>query len=73
MRKQLEKLNDYQFTDKEWKYFFDSELANPNQSIAEKTATIQEDYIKILKRDNLSACNAQADGTSKNIDRKSVV
>jgi len=66
LKKQLEKLNDYQFTDKEWKHFFDSELANPNQSIAEKTTTIQEDYIKILKRDN---------GTSKNIyliDKKNI-
>ena len=58
LRKQLEKLNNYTFSDKEWKHFFNSELANPNQSIAEKTATIQEDYIKILKCD---------DGTSKNI------
>ncbi len=66
LRKQLEKLNDYQFTDNEWKHFFESELANPNQSIAEKTTTIQEDYIKILKRD---------DGTSKNIyliDKKNI-
>lgn len=52
LRKQLEKLNDYQFSDKEWRHFFRSEIANPNQSIAEKTATIQEDHIKILKRDN---------------------
>jgi len=66
LKKQLEKLNDYEFTDKEWKHFFDSELASPNQSIAEKTTTIQEDYIKILKRDN---------GTSKNIyliDKKNI-
>ncbi|PIO00215.1 DEAD/DEAH box helicase [archaeon CG10_big_fil_rev_8_21_14_0_10_43_11] len=58
LRKQLEKLNNYKFSDKEWDYFFKKELANPNQSIAEKTTTIQEDYIKILKCDN---------GTSKNI------
>jgi len=58
LRKQLEKLNNYNFSDKEWDYFFKKELANPNQSIAEKTQTVQEDYIKILKRD---------DGTSKNI------
>jgi len=58
LRKQLEKLNNHNFSDKEWDYFFKKELANPNQSIAEKTATIQEDYIKILKCDN---------GTSKNI------
>ena len=58
LRKQLEKLNNYSFSDKEWGYFLKKELANPNQSIAEKTAIIQEDYIKILKCDN---------GTSKNI------
>jgi type I restriction enzyme, R subunit len=58
LRIQLEKLNNYKFSDKEWDYFFKLELANPNQSITEKTAIIQEDYIKILKRD---------DGTTKNI------
>ena len=58
LRRQLEKLNDLEFTGTEWKHFFTSEIANPNQNIAEKTATIQEDYIKILKRD---------DGTEKNI------
>ena len=58
LRQQLEKLNDFKFSDTEWKHFFASEIANSNQSIAEKTATIQEDYIKNLTRD---------DGTVKNI------
>ncbi|MFA7314505.1 MAG: type I restriction endonuclease subunit R [Candidatus Magasanikbacteria bacterium] len=58
LRKQLEKLNGFTFTDNEWEQFFASELANPNQSIAEKTSTIQEDHIKNLTRD---------DGTIKNI------
>jgi len=58
LRKQLEKLNSFEFTDIEWEQFFTSEIANPNQSIAEKTATIQEDYIKTLKRN---------DGTVKNV------
>ncbi len=52
LRKQLEKLNNYSFSDNEWDYFFKTELANPNQSIAEKTKTIQEDSIKNLKCDN---------------------
>ena len=52
LRKQLEKLNNYQFTDKEWKQFFKSELANPNQGIEEKTTIIQEDYKKILDLDD---------------------
>ena len=58
LRIQLEKLNNFTFTDSEWERFFVSELANQNQSIAEKTATIQEDYIKNLTRD---------DGTVKNV------
>jgi type I restriction enzyme, R subunit len=58
LRQKLEKLNDFNFSDAEWERFFAGEIANPNQSIAEKTATIQEDYIKNLKRDN---------GTVKNI------
>jgi len=58
LRRQIEKLNNYTFTDNEWDKFFVSTLANPNQSIVEKTVTIQEDYIKNLTRD---------DGSIKNI------
>ncbi len=58
LRKQLENLNDFEFSDAEWEQFFMNEIANPNQSIEEKTATIQEDHIKNLTRD---------DGTVKNI------
>ncbi len=57
LRKQLEKLNDFIFTDSEWEQFFASELANPNQSIAEKTATIQEDHIKNMTREDGSVKN----------------
>ena len=66
LRKQLEKLNNYSFSDNEWNHFFKTEIANPNQSIENKTTTIQEDYIKILKCD---------DGRSKNIyflDKKNI-
>lgn len=58
LRVQLEKLNGFTFSDSEWKRFFDGEIANPNQSIEDKTATIQEDFIKTLTRD---------DGTTKNV------
>lgn len=58
LRKQLEKLNDFTFTNAEWDQFFVSEIANPNQSIEEKTATIQENHVKILTRE---------DGTTKNV------
>lgn len=52
LRVQLEKLNDYQFTNNEWKRFFTQYLANANEGIEEKTHTMQEDYIKNLMRDN---------------------
>jgi type I restriction enzyme R subunit len=58
LRKQLEKLNEVTFSDTEWDHFFVSEIANPNQSIEEKTSTIQENHIKSLTRD---------DGSIKNI------
>jgi type I restriction enzyme R subunit len=58
LRKQLEKLNNFTFTDSEWDRFFKGEISNPNQGIEEKTATLQEDHIKNLTRD---------DGTVKNI------
>lgn len=48
LRLQLEKLNDYQFTDKEWKFFFESKIANPNSNIEDKTRLVQEDYIQAL-------------------------
>ena len=52
LRKQIEKLNDFTFSDIEWDRFFASEIANPNQSIEEKTATIQEDEVKNLYGDD---------------------
>ena len=58
LRRQLEALNDYQFTDSEWEQFFNNAIANPNEHIVEKTRKIQEDYRQVLRRD---------DGTSKNI------
>lgn len=58
LRTQLEKLNDYRFTDGEWKRFWDEVLANTSSGILEKTRLIQEDYVQVLRRDN---------GESKNI------
>lgn len=57
LRKQLESLNNYIFSDSEWDRFFKTEIANPNQNIEEKTTTIQEDYIKNLILDNGSTKN----------------
>lgn len=58
LRRQLEKLNHYTFTDAEWSRFFTGCLANKNSGIVEKTAIIQEDHVQLLTRD---------DGTVKNI------
>lgn len=58
LRKQLENLNNYQFSDKEWAHFFKTKIANQAYGIAEKTAIVQEDYIQLLERE---------DGTTKNI------
>ena len=58
LRRQLEALNNYQFTDSEWQRFFSDSIANPNDHILEKTRKIQEDFVQVLRRD---------DGTTKNI------
>ena len=58
LRKKLEEVNGYTFTDSEWKRFFGEALANSNEGIAEKTRKIQEDHVQVLRRD---------DGASKNI------
>ena len=57
LRKQLEKLNNLRFSDKEWIAFFKRYLGNPNEGIVEKTRTIQEDHKKVLTRDDGSFVN----------------
>ena len=59
LRTQLEKLNDYRFTDGEWKRFWAEVLANTNSGILEKTRLIQEDYVQVLRRDNGESKNIQ--------------
>lgn len=66
LRKQLELLNDFTFTNSEWDRFFTECIANTNEGIVEKTRKIQDDHIQILKRE---------DGTTKNIyllDKKNI-
>lgn len=66
LKVQLEKLNNYHFSDKEWDRFFNESVANQNEGHVEKTRKIQEDHVQVLKRD---------DGTSQNIsliDKKNV-
>ena len=52
LRRQLEKLNNYHFTDGEWDYFFSKVIANKNDYIIEKTRLIQEDYKQEITLDN---------------------
>lgn len=66
LRHQLELLNNYSFSEKEWKQFFTLYLANANEGIEEKTRRIQEESVLNLTRD---------DGTTKNItllDKKNI-
>ena len=51
LRAKLEELNNYCFSDDEWKRFFNESIANTNEGIVEKTRKIQEDNIQILKTD----------------------
>lgn len=66
LRRQLELVNNYTFTDNEWQNFFREHLANANEGIEEKTSRIQEQSVINLTRD---------DGSTKNIillDKKNI-
>ena len=66
LRKKLEELNDYTFSESEWEQFFTGCIAGKNDGIVEKTRRIQEDYVQVLHRDN---------GATKNItliDKKNI-
>lgn len=66
LRRQLESLNDYVFSDSEWEQFFTECIASANEGIVEKTRKIQTDHVQILHRDN---------GATKNIyliDKKNI-
>lgn len=41
LRKKIEQLNSYNFTDTEWERFFHKYIANANEGIVGKTRTIQ--------------------------------
>lgn len=66
LRKQLELLNRYTFTDKEWDTFFKHKISNNNEGIVEKTRKIQEDYIQNLTREDGSTMNISL------IDKKNI-
>lgn len=66
LRRQLELLSGYTFTDSEWDRFFSECVASANEGIVEKTRKIQDDHVQILRRD---------DGSTKNIyliDKKNI-
>lgn len=66
LRKQLERLNNYSFSDSEWKWFFEKCVAGANDGIIEKTRRIQTDHVQVLKRDDGSTKNIQL------IDKKNI-
>ncbi len=59
LRRQLEKLNRFEFSDTEWEPFFSTSIAGTNDGIVEKTTRIQEDHVQVLRCD---------DGTFRNIN-----
>ena len=52
LRKQISLLNDYQFSDDEWKQFLTNYLVKANAGIKEKTYNVQENHVYSLRRDN---------------------
>ena len=52
LRAKLEELNRLKFSEEEWNRFFNTEIANPNESIAEKTSKIQEQSRIAFRMDN---------------------
>ena len=52
LRVQLSLLNDYRFSDSEWRQLYNNCIAKPNAGIKEKTQIIQEDHVFPLRRDN---------------------
>ncbi|QZX49327.1 type I restriction endonuclease subunit R [Mycoplasma sp. E35C] len=59
LRIQIEKLNNFQFTDQEWKEFFDKEITNTKGNAKDKAYLIQKEYIKSIR--------LQKDDSIKNI------
>jgi len=58
LRKKLELLNKYIFSENEWERFYTQMIASTSEGIVEKTRKIQDDHVQNLKCDN---------GNTKNI------
>lgn len=52
LRKQLSILNDYEFSEDEWKQILNNCICKPNAGIKKKTQIIQENHVFPLRRDN---------------------
>lgn len=57
LRRQLEKLNGYTFSDSEWERFFKDCIAGANDGVLEKTRRIQSDHVQVLRQDSGAAKN----------------
>ena len=57
VRNQIQKLNNTQFSDREWKEIFNTYIANDSDNVEDASKKIQQDYIYSLKRDNGSEIN----------------
>ncbi|GHQ54520.1 hypothetical protein VN0366_10130 [Helicobacter pylori] len=66
LKEQLEKLNDYRFTPKEWEILYSQFIANKNDDYKAKTRKIQEDPIFNLTLENEKTKNI------KIIDKKNI-
>lgn len=66
LRMQLERLNNYHFSDNEWDKILSKYINNPNDGVVEKTRKIQEDFIYTLRKEDGSSINI------KLIDKKQI-
>ena len=57
LRRQLEALNGFDFSDGEWERFFGQCVAKANEGIPEKTARLQRSPVEVLQRDDGSFRN----------------
>ncbi|MBN0970980.1 hypothetical protein [Mycoplasma phocoeninasale] len=52
LQAQIEKLNNYKFTDNEWKRLLNEYLLREDETFVDKTEKIQKNYYYKLKKDN---------------------
>ena len=66
LRRQIDKLNGFTLSDREWKELFEKEIASPQMTIEDKTERIQRKEIVNITRDNGETQNI------KLIDKKNI-